>query len=144
MGQTTFSGPMKAGDIREGSAANVGYVLMAQAAVIDIAGADATTTVATIPAGSKIVSVVLNVTTANDDGTASTVSVGYTGALAAFLSATSVQAAGVTFSDTMTAASTDVGTSDISVLATFLATDEDGTAGVADVTVTYMQAVNLV
>ena len=46
MGTTTFSGPIKAGTIKDttGSTvgtnvANVGYVLMAQSKVIDIAGA---------------------------------------------------------------------------------------------------------
>ena len=55
---TTFSGPVKAGTIKytTGSTvgtnvANVGYALMAQSAVIDIAGAtSANQVVATIPA----------------------------------------------------------------------------------------------
>ena len=139
MATSTFSGPIKAGD----STTNQGYVLMAQSAVIDITGADTTTTIGTVPANSKIVSVVLNVTTANDDGTASTVSIGTAADDNAFLSATSVQTAGVTFSDVMTSASTDVGTSDVAIIAKFLATDEDGTAGVADATVLYLQNTNL-
>jgi hypothetical protein len=83
MATTTFSGPIKAGTIRNTTGttvgtdvANSGFVTMAQAAVIGITGVQGTTTVATIPANSKIISVVLNVTTANDDSTASTVSVG--------------------------------------------------------------------
>ena len=152
MATTTFSGPIKAGTIRNTTGttvgtdvANSGFVSMAQAAVIAATGADGqTTTVATIPANSKIIAVVLNVTTANDDGTASTVSVGTSADADAFLSATSVQAAGVTFSDVMTSVSTDVGTTDIQVISTFASTDEDGTAGVADVTVMYIQNANLV
>jgi hypothetical protein len=50
----------------------------------------------------------------------------------------------VSFSAEMTAASTDVGTTDVQVVATFTATDGDGTAGVADATIVYLQAVNLV
>ena len=46
MATTTFSGPVKAGSIREGATANTGFVLMAQSAVIDIIGATATTTAA--------------------------------------------------------------------------------------------------
>ena len=151
MATTTFSGPIKAGTIRNTTGttvgtdvANSGFVTMAQAAVIGITGVQGTTTVATITANSKIISVVLNVTTANDDSTASTVSVGTYADADAFLSATSVQAAGVTFSDVMTSASTDVGTTDVQVIATFAATDEDGTAGVADCTVMYIQNANLV
>jgi len=97
MATTTFSGPIKAGTIRNTTGttvgtdvANAGFVTMAQAAVIAATGADAqTTTVATIPANSKIISVVLNVTTANDDTTASTVIVGTAADDNAFLTATS-------------------------------------------------------
>jgi hypothetical protein len=84
MSSTTFSGPVKAGTIKDttGSTvgtnvANVGFALMAQSAVIGIAGVTwVNQVVATIPANSQIVDAILNVTTANDDGTASTVAVG--------------------------------------------------------------------
>ena len=52
MGTTTFSGPVKAGSIREGASKNTGSVLMAQSAVIDIIGATATSTIGIIPANS--------------------------------------------------------------------------------------------
>jgi len=150
MGTTTFTGPIKAGDILNTSGstvgtdiANVGFVVMAQSAVIDIAGASTTTTIGYVPADSKVLYAVLNVTTANDDGTASTCSIGTSGDADAFLSATSVQSAGVTFSDTMTSAATDVGTTDVQVVATFTATAGNGTAGVADATIVYLQAANL-
>ena len=143
MATTTFSGPIKAGSVREGADANVGFVLMAQSAIIDIAGADATTTIGTVPANSQIVYVVVSVTTANDDGTASTVSIGTSGDADAFLAATSVQSAGTTFSGVMTSASADIGSSDQDIIATFAATDEDGTAGVGQATVVYIQNNNL-
>lgn len=150
MGTTTFTGPIKAGDILNTSGstvgtdiANVGYVVMAQSAVIDIAGASTTTTIGYVPANSKVLYAVLNVTTANDDGTSSTCVIGTAADPDAFLSSTSVQASGVTFSDTMTSASTDVGVTDVQVIATFSATSGDGTAGVADATVVYLQAANL-
>jgi len=143
MATTTFSGPIKAGSVREGADANVGFVLMAQSAIIDIAGADATTTIGTVPANSQIVYVVLSVTTANNDGTASTVSIGTSGDADAFLAATSVQSAGTTFSGVMTSASADIGSSDQDIIATFTATDEDGTAGVGQATVVYIQNNNL-
>jgi len=143
MATTTFSGPIKAGSVREGADANVGFVLMAQSAIIDIAGADATTTIGTVPANSQIVYVVVSVTTANDDGTASTVSIGTSGDADAILAATSVQSAGTTFSGAMTSASADIGSSDQDIIATFTATDEDGTAGVGQATVVYIQNNNL-
>jgi hypothetical protein len=86
--------------------------------------------VATIPANSQIVDAILNVTTANDDGTASTVAVGTSADADAFIPATSVQAVGTT-RGTLDTEATDVGTTDLQVLADFTATDGDGTAGVA-------------
>lgn len=150
MGTTTFSGPIKAGTIKDTTGStvgtdvtNVGSVLMAQSAVIDIAGASsADQVVATIPANSQIVDAILNVTTANDDGTASTVVVGTSGDPNAFIPSTSVQSAGTT-RGTLDTEATDVGTTDIQVLADFAATDGDGTAGVATVTILYIQNNNL-
>jgi hypothetical protein len=52
MGTTTFSGPLKAGTIKDTTGttvgtdvANVGYGVLAQSAVLDIAGATTTTTI---------------------------------------------------------------------------------------------------
>jgi hypothetical protein len=150
MGTTTFSGPIKAGTIKDTTGStvgtdvtNVGSVLMAQSAVIDIAGASsADQVVATIPANSQIVDAILNVTTANDDGTASTVVVGTSADPDAFIPSTSVQSAGTT-RGTLDTEATDVGATDIQVLADFAATDGDGTAGVATVTILYIQNNNL-
>lgn len=150
MGTTTFSGPIKAGTIKDTTGStvgtdvtNVGSVVMAQSAVIDIAGASsADQVVATIPANSQIVDAILNVTTANDDGTASTVVVGTSGDPNAFIPSTSVQAVGTT-RGTLDTEATDVGTTDVQVLADFTATDGDGTAGVATVTILYIQNNNL-
>jgi hypothetical protein len=138
MATTTFSGPVKAGTIKDttGSTvgtdvANVGFALMAQSAVIDIAGATYK------PSANQVV-----VTTANDDGTASTVAVGTSADADAFIPATSVQAVGTT-RGTLDTEATDVGTTDLQVLADFTATDGDGTAGVATVTILYIQNNNL-
>jgi hypothetical protein len=123
--------------------ANVGFALMAQSAVIGIAGVTGINqVVATIPANSQIVDAILNVTTANDDGTASTVAVGTSADADAFIPATSVQAVGTT-RGTLDTEATDVGTTDLQVLADFTATDGDGTAGVATVTILYIQNNNL-
>jgi hypothetical protein len=63
MGQTTFSGPIKAGTIREGSSANVGFVEMAQtAAWTQSASGDSTGII--IPAGSQITEITLYITVA--------------------------------------------------------------------------------
>ena len=142
MATTTFSGPVKAGSIREGATANTGFVLMAQSAVIDIIGATATTTVGIIPANSQIVDVLLNVTTVNNDGGTATVQVGNAGDTDEYLPATNVKALATT-RGTIQTEGTDIGTSDQTVTATFTAANGDGTTGAATVTVLYMQNNNL-
>ena len=146
MGTTTFSGPIKAGTISQStgtalgdSIKNTGQVLMAQSVIVDIIGASHLNQVcAVVPANSQIVDVILNVTTANDDTTASSVSVGTVADADAFINAQSVQALGTTHGVLDTEA-TNVGTTDIQVLADFTATDGDGTTGVGTVTVMYLQ-----
>ena len=84
MATTTFSGPIKAGTIKDtigttvgSDVANVGSVVMAQSIVVDITGASALNQrCAIVPANSQIIDVILNVTTANTDSGAATVSVG--------------------------------------------------------------------
>lgn len=149
MGMTNFSGPIVAGNIRNTTGttvgtdvANVGFVLMAQSAVIDIIGASANTAVAVIPANSQIVDCILNVTTVNNDTNAAAVTVGITGNTNAFLPSTSVKSLATT-RGTIETVGTDVGSTDIQVNAYFTATDGDGTTGAATVTVTYLQARNL-
>ena len=38
MGTTTFSGPIRAGNIRTGASTNVGYIVSMQAHTIDVSG----------------------------------------------------------------------------------------------------------
>ena len=142
MATTTFSGPVKAGSIREGATANTGFVLMAQSAVIDIIGATATTTVGILPANSQIVDVILNVTTVNNDGGAATVKIGHSGDDDEYLAAQSVKSLGTT-RGTIGTDGTDIGSSDQTVNAVFTAANGDGTTGAATVTVLYMQNNNL-
>ena len=146
MGTTTFSGPVKAGTIKETTGTtigtdvkNTGQVVMAQSAFIDITGAShLNQVIGTIPANSQITDVVLNVTTANDDTNAATVSVGTVSDGNAFVNAANVKAVATTYGTLDTEAS-NVGSTDIQVLADFTGTDGDGTAGNATVTVKYLQ-----
>ncbi len=150
MATTTFSGPVKAGTIKNTTGTtvgtdvtNVGSVVMAQSAVIDIIGAaSADQVVATIPANSQIIDVVLNVTTVNNDGGAATVSVGTSGDANAFIDGQNVKALATT-RGTLDTEATDVGSTDIQVLADFAAANGDGTTGAATVTVMYIQNNNL-
>ena len=142
MGTTTFSGPIKAGSVREGASANTGSVLMAQSAVIDIIGATVTTAVGIIPANSQIVDVILNVTTVSNDGGTATVQVGHAGDTDEYLPATNVKALATT-RGTIQTDGTDIGTSDQTVNAIYTAANGDGTTGAATVTILYIQNNNL-
>jgi hypothetical protein len=142
MGTTTFSGPVKAGTLREGASANTGFVLMAQSAVIDIIGATNTTAVGIIPANSQIVDVILNVTTVSNDGGAATVKIGHVGDDDEYLPATNVKATGTT-RGTIGADGTDIGTSDQTVNAIYTAANGNGATGAATVTILYIQNNNL-
>ena len=142
MANTTFSGPIKAGTVRQGASENLGFTLMSQSAVIDIIGASNTTAVGIIPANSQIVDVILNVTTVSNDGGAATVKIGHAGDDDEYLAATNVKAVATT-RGTIGADGTDIGTSDQTVNAIYTGANADGTTGAATVTILYMQNNNL-
>ncbi len=149
MATTTFSGPIKAGTIRNTigttvgtNVANIGFATMAQSIIVDITGASALNQrVAIVPANSQIIDVILNVTTANTDTGAATVSVGTAADANAFLDAVNVKALGTTHG-TLDTEATNVGTTDLEVLADFTGATGDGT-GAGTVTVVYLQNNNL-
>jgi hypothetical protein len=162
MGTTTFTGPIKAGNVLQSDGtgnlagvggyngtANVGFAVMAQSQAITQAtnGTDAGvfTTDIVIPADSQILSITLTVSTIWS-GAASTLGIGTTA------SATALTAAGAVAGGTKGIVSaspgtvdaaianwTDVGSTDIQVLVTSTNT---GT-GVGVLTVTYIQSNNL-
>ena len=151
MGTTTFSGPIKAGTIKETTGTtlgnditNTGFVQMVQSKSVALTGATANTTVAVIPANSQIIDVKLDVVAAADDTNAATVSVGTDANGTAYIASSNAKAVART---TPIAAAIpnldDVGTSDSNVVAVFTATDGDGTAGEAIVTVQYVQNNNV-
>ena len=146
MATTTFSGPVKAGTIRNTigttvgtNIANIGFVSMAQSVKIDIIGASHLNQVcAVIPANSQIVDVIANVAIVNNDTGAATISVGTIADADAFINALNVKALATTHG-TLDTEATNVGSTDIQVLADFTGANGDGTTGAATVTVMYIQ-----
>ena len=149
MGTTTFTGPIKAGDILNTSGTtlgsdvtNVGFVVMAQSSAVTQASS-ATSIV--IPADSQILSISVMVTTAWT-GAATTFGVGTT-ASATFLTAAGAldgAAIGPLSATPGTDATragnwNDVGTTDRKIAVTSTNTG----SGVGVITVTYVQARNL-
>jgi hypothetical protein len=153
MGTTTFSGPIKAGTIKDTTGttvgsdkANVGFVLMAQSGNV-VFGANGTeTVVATLPANSQIYQIAVDVTTAFDAGTTNTLDIGdgttadkYADALAAGAQARVLATSDVSQIGNLI----DIGTSDVDVTVTYNQTGTAATAGAATVTVLYLQNRNL-
>ena len=149
MGTTTFTGPVKAGDVLNttgstaGTVKNVGFCVMAQSyAVTQAATATATATTICLPANSHVLSIDFAATVAFT-GT-DTLSVGTTSAANQLVAATSIAAIGITALSpgtdaTRTAAWIDVGATDV-----ILYVDSGSTGnGVGVLTVTYVQAENL-
>lgn len=153
MGTTTFSGPIKAGTIKDTTGttvgtnkANVGFVLMAQSGSVVFGANGSTTVVATLPANSQIYQISVDVTTAFDAGTTNTLDVGdgttadkYADALAAGAQARVLATSDVSQIGNLV----DIGTSDVDVTVTYNQTGTAATAGAATVTVLYLQDRNL-
>lgn len=150
MGTTTFTGPIKAGDVLDttgstaGTVKNVGTVITAQsAAITQIGTAAAVATGIAIPANSHIVAIDVLATVAWD-GVASTISIGTSATSNELVSGGSLAAIGLAkltpgTDATRTGAWIDVGTSDVLIYALSANTG----AGVGVITVSYVQAEDL-
>ena len=141
MGTTTFSGPVKAGPIREGATANVGTLVCAQSAAILEISTEANTGII-IPANSQIINMYVLVQTAWDGGT-NTLDVGISGNTDLYVDGLDTSTAG---NHRATAAATgteanwrDIGTSDVTIYIQSVATGN----GAGVLTVEYIQNRNL-
>ena len=156
MGTTTFSGPIKAGVIKETTGTNLGtdvkntgQVAMTQSIMMDMAVAAGTTTynVAVIPKNSQIVEVLMRFAIASNAGGTATMSVGKTdsgGATAAFYTAAqNAKAAAEHTQQTSAFDNMDRVNEDTRITATLITAGTTSTAGQASVTITYIQANNL-
>ncbi len=146
MGTTRFSGPIKAGSIREGSSANVGFVLMAQSTNVVFGDDGTTTVVATVPANSQIFQITVDVTTAFNAATTNTFDIGDGSTADQYADALAVgaQARVLATSDVSQIGNLiDIGTSDVDVTVTYNQTGTAASAGAATVTVLYLQNNNL-
>ena len=154
MGTTTFSGPIKAGTIKNTTGTtvgenvkNTGQVVMSQSIMIDAAVAAGTTTynVGVIPNNSQLLGVTLRVAIASNAGGTATLSVGMVGKTTQFFIAnTNVKTVAET--KTLAAGSLDQAdrlSLDNQITATLISAGATATAGQITVTLTYLQANNL-
>jgi hypothetical protein len=121
------------------SASNLGLVTSNQNTNITYGANGSTTTICTIPAGAQILFINIDVTTAFNAGTTNTVSIGTSGSATQFVSATSVGATGrASVATTGNYANwVNVGTSDVTIIATYNQTGTAASAGAATITVVY-------
>jgi hypothetical protein len=139
MGSTTFSGPIKAGTVREGAGQNTGSPILAQSATWAQSTTAADTGI-TIPANSQIIDVAVYVTTACD-GATQNLSVGTSATSTELFTALALGTSADTIffgsAGTITDADTweSIGTSDLPIYVDFSA----GSAGAGTITVQYVQ-----
>ena len=146
MGNTTFSGPIKAGDVKEGSSANVGYVVMAQSGLVNFGANGSTTVTAIVPANSQLLDIEVDVVVAFDAGTTNDFDIGDGTTANLYADALDVSALGkiLASSDVSQVPNLDdIGTSDVSLTVTYNQTGGAATAGQAVVTVKYLQNRNI-
>ena len=153
MGTTTFSGPIKAGIIKETTGTtlgdnikNTGQVVMSQSIMIDAAVAVGTTTynVGVIPKNSQLLTTTIRVAIVSNPSGTATVSVGKTGSAAYFIANTTVKTLGETSSIADAALDeADRFGSDTQITATLISAGSTASTGQVTVTFTYVQANNL-
>ena len=151
MANTTFSGPILAGGIKNTTGStvgsnmkNTGYVLMSQTEAVDQTAATSTTSII-IPAKSQLVTASLLVSVVWN-GAAATAGLGYVGGATAFTAGLAFTGAALGIIPITSGANkarldawADVGDTDRRLLLTY---NNTGT-GVGWLTVTYMQAVDV-
>jgi len=151
MGTTTFTGPVKAGDVLNttgstvGTIKNVGTLVAAQSAAITQSTTAAATSIV-IPANSTIIDIELFVTTAWSSATTTyTVSVGTSATATELVASTNANAIGILALNpgtdaTRTGKWVNVGTDDVVIWVDSGAPDT--TPGAGRLVVTYIQAAN--
>lgn len=150
MSFSTFSGPLRAGTVKEGSGENTGLVQLARSATVGFAAMTTSPTAQalfTLPAGSKILRVNVEVVTAISGGSVTNVglTIGDSGTANKYVTTfntgiSSAKVAQATIDAAMVVAQTNnLGTSDVTIYGTFTAAGGNPTAGSTVVTVEYLQ-----
>lgn len=154
MAFSTFSGPVRSGTVRYAPGENTGLITLSRTAYINVSGVALTAapvaqTLFVLPAGTKILNFIAEVTVAITGNGVTQVGVqignagGATAYTASFNTGTSVaritQATMDTAMNGTVAATNNIGTVDVPVLGTFTATTGNPTAGQIAITVVYQQ-----
>ena len=153
MANTTFSGPILAGTIKNTTGTtvgtdvkNTGQVLMAQSfSFAYTTEGSATDTSVVIPANSQIVRIDVNVETAFNDSGSDILEIGSSADTDLYVNDVSIAAVGKIAMGTAALCANwkDIGSSDIRVGYIYNGANNDASAGAATVTISYLQNNNL-
>jgi hypothetical protein len=142
MGASTFSGPLKAGTVREGADANVGSALMVQSTTVTRDATLVQTGAAiTLPANCEIVDMFATPTVFYDSATSATLSVGTAAAGTQFASGVNVKTGGPTRPTTTAAQAAlwrDIGATNLKLYPTVTSVGQPS-VGTVTVSVVYRQ-----
>jgi hypothetical protein len=140
MASSTFSGPIQAGTIRDGSTNNVGKVVLSQTAVLNQNSTTAVSNTFYLPANAQLLDIIADVLTAFNSATTAVLSVGSAAAGTQYAGSIDAKTAGrtyPTYSAAQLAAMDGIG-SNTSVVAT-ITPDGATSAGQVRVTLQYVQ-----
>lgn len=106
MGTTTFSGPVRSGTLQRGqtNGPNIGYAVLQQATSITQNSTNAVSSTLYIPAGARILNILVDVLTAFDSATSAVLSVGTAAGGTQYASGVDVKTATGRIAPTFTAA----------------------------------------
>lgn len=140
MANSTFSGPIRAGTVLNGSTNNIGKVILSQTAVLNQNSTTAVSNTFYLPANAQLLDIIADVLTAFDSATTAVLSVGTAAAGTQYAGSIDAKTAGrtyPTYSAAQLTAMTDIG-SNTSVVATVTPTGATS-AGQVVVTLQYVQ-----
>jgi len=152
MARTTFSGPIKAGNIFNTTGttvgtnvANVGFVVMSQTDTIAFGDTTDKSLSIVIPANSQLIDIKILVTTAFNAGTSNTLDIGIVGDSDLYVDGAAVGTAGdaALGSTALVTNWSDIGITDVKLAAKYIPTGTAASAGAARIVVSYVQNNNL-
>lgn len=104
MGQSTLSGPIKAGTVRDAPLANTGYAMLSQTSTFTQNSTTAVDVTFYLPANAQIVSILNDVFVAYDSATSATISAGISTGATTYMSGVDAKTAAGRIAPTYTAA----------------------------------------
>ena len=142
MGQSTWSGPIRAGTVKEGTGVNVGGVTLSQTATFAFGDTGSTATSIIIPANSQIIDQIVDIGTAWDSVTSDALEIGDGTDVDIYGDVADLQVLGRIIVDPdgpQGLAIAAVTTTDVTITITITSVGGSLTVGAARLTVTYRQ-----